>query len=100
MTRHLPVAVTGLGCLSAAGANLPACMESLFRGERQPLPPESFTSTHPVCYPVFEVPALGKTLAEVEPEIKNRLSHRAHAVRKARAILETLLVVSDGQRAG
>ena len=56
MTRHLPVAVTGLGCLSAAGADLPACMAALFRGERRPLPPESFTSTHPVRYPVFEVP--------------------------------------------
>ena len=40
--------------------------------------------------PVFEIPALGKTLAEVGPEIKNRLSHRAQAVAKMRAILQTL----------
>jgi XTP/dITP diphosphohydrolase len=46
--------------------------------------------------PVFEVPTLGRTLAEVGPEIKNRLSHRAQAVVKARAILETLLAGSDG----
>jgi XTP/dITP diphosphohydrolase len=41
--------------------------------------------------PVFEVPALGRTLAEVEPDVKNRLSHRAHAVRAARGMLERLL---------
>jgi XTP/dITP diphosphohydrolase len=45
--------------------------------------------------PVFEVPALGKTLAEVEPEIKNRLSHRSRAVAKMRAILQTLLPTGD-----
>jgi XTP/dITP diphosphohydrolase len=41
--------------------------------------------------PIFEVPALGRTLAEVGPDVKNRLSHRAHAVRAAREILERLL---------
>lgn len=56
MPRHAPVAVTGVGCLCAAGADFPAAMAALFRGERQPAPPESFTSTHPVRYPVFEVP--------------------------------------------
>jgi XTP/dITP diphosphohydrolase len=45
--------------------------------------------------PVFEFPALGKTLAEVEPEIKNRLSHRSRAVAKMRAILQTLLPTGD-----
>jgi len=55
MTPHAPVAVTGVGCLSAAGLDFPSCMAALFSGRRQPLPPESFTSTHPVRYPVFEV---------------------------------------------
>ncbi|MGE5137922.1 MAG: RdgB/HAM1 family non-canonical purine NTP pyrophosphatase [Rudaea sp.] len=41
--------------------------------------------------PVFEVALLGRTLAEIEPDIKNRLSHRAQAMRAARAILERLL---------
>ena len=56
MTRHAPVAVTGVGCLSAAGLDFPSCMAALFSGERSPAPPESFGSTHPVRYPVFEVP--------------------------------------------
>ena len=41
--------------------------------------------------PIFEVPSLGLTLAEVGPDVKNRLSHRAKAIAKARAILEELL---------
>jgi len=41
--------------------------------------------------PIFEVPGLGRTLAEVGPEVKNRVSHRAQAVRAARKILERLL---------
>ena len=41
--------------------------------------------------PVFEIVSLGRTLAEVEPDVKNRLSHRAKAVHGARAILERLL---------
>jgi len=40
--------------------------------------------------PVFEVLSLGRTLAEVGPDVKNRLSHRAQAVRGVRAILDRL----------
>lgn len=57
MSRVVPVAVTGLGCLCAAGADLPSCLETLFREERNPQPPTRFGSGHPVRYPVFEVPA-------------------------------------------
>ena len=41
--------------------------------------------------PIFEIPSLGRTLAEVGPDVKNRLSHRAQAVRAARGILEQFL---------
>jgi len=50
------IPVTGLGCICAAGPTLDACLESLFRGGREPAPPRRFTSDHPVRYPVFEVP--------------------------------------------
>ncbi len=33
--------------------------------------------------PVFYAPELDKTFAELEPEVKNRCSHRAEAARKA-----------------
>ena len=38
--------------------------------------------------PVFLLPELGKTMAELSPEEKNKLSHRAMAVRKAAAALK------------
>ena len=37
--------------------------------------------------PVFYVPGLGKTMAELPPEDKNRISHRARAASKAREAL-------------
>jgi 3-oxoacyl-[acyl-carrier-protein] synthase-1/3-oxoacyl-[acyl-carrier-protein] synthase II len=50
-----PVAITGMGCICAAGNNLNDSMASLFSGLRAPAPPISFTSNHPIDYPVFEV---------------------------------------------
>lgn len=40
--------------------------------------------------PVFHLPSLGQTIAQVPLEIKNSISHRADAARKARAIFRTL----------
>ncbi len=34
--------------------------------------------------PIFYIPALGKTLAQLEPEEKNRISHRANALKELR----------------
>ncbi|MBN2873353.1 MAG: beta-ketoacyl-[acyl-carrier-protein] synthase family protein, partial [Halothiobacillaceae bacterium] len=55
MIRHTPVAVTGLGCLCAAGNTLPQTLESIFRTERAPAPPRHFVTNHSSIYPVFEV---------------------------------------------
>lgn len=55
MKLHSPVAVTGAGCLCAAGANLNACMDTLLAGRRNPLPSARFRTDHPLRYPVFEV---------------------------------------------
>lgn len=41
--------------------------------------------------PIFEIPTLGKTFAELDPEVKNSLSHRARAMAAARLILEGIL---------
>jgi len=38
--------------------------------------------------PIFLLPELGKTFAELEPEYKNRISHRARAARLAHKLLE------------
>jgi XTP/dITP diphosphohydrolase len=42
--------------------------------------------------PVFYFPELGKTMAELTSEVKNRISHRARAASKARIILSSLKV--------
>ncbi len=49
------VAITGLGCLSGAGMNLAESMQSLFRNQRNPQPPQRFSTDHPVSYPVLEL---------------------------------------------
>ena len=43
--------------------------------------------------PVFYMPAHGQTMAELEPEVKNRISHRARAAEGARRILQELLAM-------
>lgn len=42
--------------------------------------------------PVFFVPSEGMTMAQLAPEVKNRLSHRARAVDALRALLARLAV--------
>ncbi len=41
--------------------------------------------------PVFYLPTHGQTMAELPPEVKNQLSHRAQAIRAARPLLQALL---------
>jgi XTP/dITP diphosphohydrolase len=38
--------------------------------------------------PIVLIPELGKTMAELTPEVKNRISHRGRAARLARVLLE------------
>ena len=40
--------------------------------------------------PVFFLPELGKTMAELPADVKNRISHRARAAEKARAVLQRI----------
>ena len=41
--------------------------------------------------PVFYLPEWGKTMAELEPEVKNRISHRAQALEKLKQVLPNFL---------
>jgi XTP/dITP diphosphohydrolase len=47
--------------------------------------------------PVFFLPEKGKTMAELPPETKNKISHRARASQKARQILQQLQIQSVRQ---
>ncbi|TRZ78260.1 MAG: non-canonical purine NTP pyrophosphatase, partial [Deltaproteobacteria bacterium] len=42
--------------------------------------------------PVFYLPDYGRTIAELSPEIKNRISHRGRAAVKAYRLLENMAV--------
>jgi 3-oxoacyl-[acyl-carrier-protein] synthase-1/3-oxoacyl-[acyl-carrier-protein] synthase II len=53
MNRQRPVSISGIGCICAAGQNLPDCMQSLFTHSPDPAPPRSFPGAQ---HPVFEVP--------------------------------------------
>ena len=41
--------------------------------------------------PVFYVPEYGMTMAQLPPEVKNRISHRAKALQKTRQVIDRLL---------
>lgn len=45
--------------------------------------------------PVFLVPALGKTFAELKPEEKNRISHRANALKQFQVQLREEIINAD-----
>jgi len=78
MTHPWPIAITGLGCICAAGNTLDDCMAALYRGERAPAPPTRFTSSHPTRYPVFELPDFSEA-----PEMLRTSALGLHAAREA-----------------
>lgn len=49
------VAISGAGCLCAAGMTLPDALRSMLAGRRSPQPPTAFTTSHPEPFPVFEI---------------------------------------------
>jgi len=55
MSEPFPVSITGMGCICAPGNTVGECMEALFRERKDSAPPLRFTSSHSICYPVFEV---------------------------------------------
>ncbi len=49
------VAISGAGCLCAAGMTLDDSFATMLRGERNPQPPSAFASDHGCGYPVLEI---------------------------------------------
>jgi XTP/dITP diphosphohydrolase len=41
--------------------------------------------------PIFYLPEYGRTIAEIAPGLKNEISHRGRAARKAREVLVRML---------
>ncbi len=44
--------------------------------------------------PVFYFPELAATMAQLDPEVKNRISHRGHAAQAAVGVLEEMLLLA------
>jgi XTP/dITP diphosphohydrolase len=63
----------------------PLVAEGLWKGEIARVP----RGTNGFGYdPLFYLPVLGKTAAELDPPVKNRLSHRAGALRRLASLLD------------
>jgi 3-oxoacyl-[acyl-carrier-protein] synthase II len=80
MTHPWPVAITGLGCICAAGNSLTECVHTLYGARLLPAAPTRFSSSHPVSYPVFEIPSF-----EEPPELLRTSALALHAAREALA---------------
>ncbi|OGO31501.1 MAG: non-canonical purine NTP pyrophosphatase, RdgB/HAM1 family [Chloroflexi bacterium RBG_16_56_11] len=73
----------------------PAGKVEIFSGECRGVITTSPRGAHGFGYdPVFFLPELGKTMAELTVEEKNRASHRARAAEKARVFLMNLQLTS------
>ncbi len=49
------VAISGAGCLCAAGMTLPEAFNSMLQGQRNPRPPVAFCGSQVESFPVFEI---------------------------------------------
>jgi XTP/dITP diphosphohydrolase len=73
-------------CVIAIAA--PECEVMFYEGERRGLITGETKGSHGHGYdPIFYVPEIGKTMAELTLKEKNQISHRARATAKARAFL-------------
>lgn len=71
---------------------MPDGTEEIAEGECEGIIIDTPRGEHGFGYdPVFFMPALGKTMAELPPELKNRVSHRARALMRMKPVLRALL---------
>jgi XTP/dITP diphosphohydrolase len=77
--------------ITVAAIARPGKSAQVAQGILEGLIAEKASGEHGFGYdPVFFVPELGRTLAELTPTEKNRISHRARAFSKAKEILRNL----------
>ena len=70
----------------------PGSKKHSFQGECHGLISKSMTGKHGFGYdPIFFLPEQNKTMAEISLKVKNKISHRAIALDKAKNILEKIL---------
>jgi len=81
--------------ITVAAMAFPGDGVQVARGVLEGLIAEAATGSHGFGYdPIFLVPELGKTLAQLSPEQKNRVSHRAKAFGQVRIMLQDTVLSS------
>jgi len=87
----VPWAKRGARFVTVAAIATPAGKVEIAEGILEGVIAEAPAGTGGFGYdPVFFIPELGKTLAQLTPEEKNQISHRGRAFAKAREILRTM----------
>jgi len=88
--RGVPMPQRSASFVTVAAVALPSGEVHIAHGSLKGLITEAAVGSAGFGYdPVFFVPELGKTLAELTPAEKNRVSHRAKAFAKAKEILRS-----------
>ncbi len=79
--------------VTVAAIAFPAGETMSVRGVLEGLIAEEATGSHGFGYdPVFFVPEYHQTLAQLSPDVKNRISHRARAFAQAKNLLQHMMV--------
>ncbi len=95
----VPTAKRGARFVTVAAVALPTGQAMTVEGILEGVIAEEAAGKHGFGYdPVFIVPEYNRTLAELSPEAKNRISHRARAFGKAKAMIRRITL--ENKRVG
>ena len=98
--KGIPADQRGARFLTVVAIADPASPVEFVEGTLQGRIADHCTGVHGFGYdPVFVVPKLEKTLAELTLDQKNRISHRGQALAKAKAVLKRKLEETSGRSA-
>ncbi|MEP7151916.1 MAG: XTP/dITP diphosphatase [Nitrospira sp.] len=91
--RGIPSAKRGARFVTVAAIAFPAGETTSVRGVLEGSIAEEATGSHGFGYdPIFIVPEYHQTLAQLSPDVKNCISHRACAFTQAKALLQRIVL--------
>lgn len=94
--RGIPSAKRGARFVTVAAIAFPAGETTSVRGVLEGSIAEEATGSHGFGYdPIFIVPEYHQTLAELPPDVKNSISHRARAFSQAKKLLQQMMAERD-----
>lgn len=90
--RGIPSAKRGARFVTVAAIAFPAGETTSVRGVLEGSIAEEATGSHGFGYdPIFIVPEYHQTLAQLSPDVKNSISHRARAFSQAKKLLQQMV---------